>query len=154
MKTTRRDPELAATRDRGCDEMTPDRTTPQDIAGTSVWGPGGRLLLRLLLGGLLLWNAGMVLASVYLTPRHDFGRFLYSARAYLAGQGMYDWNPTIPATVTNTLDGRTHRIDLWNLTPRTSTCFSCPWPLCRRGQRWWAGWWWDCSPWSSRCGCA
>lgn len=102
--------------------------TPSVSTESKSWGQlmpiiGNRLVgLGLRLAGLaaILWVTLIFFVAVSLVlPTCDFGRFYHSAVAFWQGQGMYQWNPTVPLFLPGeiTLDGEDVIIDLLNLNP-------------------------------------
>jgi hypothetical protein len=61
---------------------------------------------------LVLFNALNLAVMIELTPKNDFGRTFLSAVAFVRGEEMYGFNPSVPWELE---DGS--RIDLWNLNP-------------------------------------
>ena len=66
----------------------------------------------LVLGELLLWNGYLVYVMVVGLHMNDFGKFYYSALAFLQGGDMYGPNP---ATLIHVSGG--HGMQFWNLNP-------------------------------------
>jgi hypothetical protein len=64
------------------------------LGNINMWWIFSRAFVLLSLGALLLWNLFLAIDMINLNM-NDFGKFYYSAIAFLKGRNMYDINPAM-----------------------------------------------------------